>query len=157
MPETPAPVLLHRKAAKLRKETGDDKYRTLEELEKKPFLETIKIALIRPFIMIFTGPIIIFMSICMPIWIILKLHLISFRVDLSFVYSLLYLLFFAFPIAFGEIRGFGLGVTGITFIGIMIGVIALTMVPMQEKVYSKATSDSTFPKARLYPMMLGDL
>jgi len=76
MPETPAPVLLRRKAAKLRKETGDDKYRTLEELEKKPFLETIKIALIRPFIMIFTGPIIIFMSICMPIWIILKLHLI---------------------------------------------------------------------------------
>ena len=63
MPETPAPVLLRRKAAKLRKEAGDDKYHTLEELEK-PFLETIKIALIRPFIMIFTGPIIIFMSIC---------------------------------------------------------------------------------------------
>jgi len=73
------------------------------------------------------------------------------------VYSLLNLLIFAFPIAFGEIRGFGLGVTGITFIGIMIGVIALTMVPIQEKVYFKATSDSTFPKARLYPMMLGDL
>lgn len=71
MPETLAPVLLRRKAAKLRKDTGDDKYRTLEELEKKPFAQTIKIALIRPFIMIFTEPIIIFMSICMSIRILL--------------------------------------------------------------------------------------
>lgn len=86
----------------------------------------------------------------------MKLHLIPCPVDLSFVYSLLYLLFFAFPIAFAEIRGFGLGMTGITFVSIMIGIIiALAMVPVQEKVYTNATRDGSFPEARLYPMMLG--
>ncbi|KAF5346452.1 hypothetical protein D9756_010048 [Leucocoprinus leucothites] len=35
--ETLAPVLLRKKAEKLRKETGDDRYRTLEELERMSF------------------------------------------------------------------------------------------------------------------------
>ena len=63
IPETLAHVLLRKKAERLRKETGDDKYRTLEELEKLPFSETLKTALIRPFIMILMEPIMIFMSI----------------------------------------------------------------------------------------------
>ena len=51
-------------------ETGDDKYHAVEEFEKKPFLETIKITFIHPFIMI-SKPITILMSICMPIWVVL--------------------------------------------------------------------------------------
>ncbi|EDR06334.1 polyamine transporter [Laccaria bicolor S238N-H82] len=139
IPETLAPVILRKKAEKLRKETGDDKYRTLEELEKLPFSETLKIALIRPFIMILTEPIVIFMSIY-----------------LSFVYSLLYLLFFAFPIAFSEIRGFSDGMTGITFVSIMLGILgALALVPVQEKLYKNATRNGSYPEARLFPMMAG--
>jgi len=64
IPETLAPVLLRRKAEKLRKETGDDSYRTIEELESLPFSEKMKIALFRPLVMLFTEPIVIFMSIC---------------------------------------------------------------------------------------------
>lgn len=64
IPETLAPVLLRRKAEKLRKDTGDDSYQTLEELERLPFSETLKIALVRPLVMLFTEPIVIFMSIC---------------------------------------------------------------------------------------------
>lgn len=64
IPETLAPVLLRRKAEKIRKTTGQKCY-TLEELEKLPFSETLKIALVRPFLMIFQEPIIIFMSFCM--------------------------------------------------------------------------------------------
>ena len=64
MPETLAPVLLHKKAEKLRKDTGNDKYRAVEELEKKPLSESIKIALVRPLVMMFTESIIIFMSFC---------------------------------------------------------------------------------------------
>jgi hypothetical protein len=64
IPETLAPVLLRRKAEKLRKDTGDDTYQTLEELERLPFSETLKIALVRPLVMLFTEPIVIFMSIC---------------------------------------------------------------------------------------------
>ncbi|PPQ80545.1 hypothetical protein CVT25_001579 [Psilocybe cyanescens] len=139
IPESLAPVLLRRKAEALRKSTGDDKYRTLEELEKLPFNETLKIALIRPFLMLVQEPIVIFMS-CY----------------LSFVYSLLYLLFFAFPIAFLEIRGFSEGMTGITFISIMLGILfAGLFLPMQERYYAKVTANGSFPEARLYPMMVG--
>ncbi|KAJ2933874.1 hypothetical protein H1R20_g3242, partial [Candolleomyces eurysporus] len=139
IPETLAPVLLRRKAEKLRKETGDDTYQTLEELERLPFSEVLKIALIRPLVMLFTEPIVIFMSIY-----------------LSFVYSLLYLMFFAFPIAFVEIRGWGEGITGIAFVSIMLGIfLAGFLVPFNEKVYAKATQNGQYPEARLYPMMWG--
>lgn len=39
---------------------------------------------------------------------------------LSFIYSLLYLLFFAFPIAFEEVRGWNPGTTGTAFIAVMV-------------------------------------
>ncbi|EAU87133.1 spermine transporter [Coprinopsis cinerea okayama7 len=139
MPESLAPVILRRKAERLRKETGDDTYQTLEELERLPFKEVLKIALIRPFIMLFTEPIVIFMSIY-----------------LSFVYSLLYLMFFAFPIAFTEIRGWGEGITGVAFVSIMIGIfLAGLFIPLNEKTYREATKYGSFPEARLYPMMWG--
>ncbi|KAF6743954.1 spermine transporter [Ephemerocybe angulata] len=98
---------------------------TLEELERLPFKETLKNALYRPIVMLFTEPIVIFMSIY-----------------LSFIYSLLYLMFFAFPIAFAEIRGWGDGLTGIAFVSIM-------------RKYAEATKHGSFPEARLYPMMYG--
>lgn len=138
MPETLAPVLLRKKAEKLRKATGDDKYRTLEELEKKPLYESIKIALVRPLVMMFTEPIIIFMSFY-----------------LAFVYCLLYLLFFAFPIAFTEIRGWNAGMTGVSFVSIMLGsFLAIIIIPLQEKIYKRATKNGDFPEARLYLMMI---
>ncbi|KAF8965491.1 MFS polyamine transporter [Flammula alnicola] len=139
IPETLAPILLRRKAENLRKTTGDERYRTLEELEKRPFKEILKAALIRPFLMLVQEPIVIFMS-CY----------------LSFVYSLLYLLFFAFPIAFGEIRGFSPGITGLTFVSIMLGIFfAGFFVPLQERIYANATRNGSYPEARLYPMMVG--
>ncbi|KAL0579081.1 hypothetical protein V5O48_002923 [Marasmius crinis-equi] len=141
IPETLAPVILRKKAAKLRKETGDNSYKTLEELERKPFAETLWIALCRPIIMLLTEPIVI---------------LFSFY--LSFVYALLYLLFFAFPIAFAEIRGFNEGLTGVTFVSIMLGIGgAMCLLPIQEKLYAKATVNGTFPEARLYGMMFGSI
>ncbi|KAF5319809.1 hypothetical protein D9611_012846 [Ephemerocybe angulata] len=139
IPESLAPVLLRRKAEKLRKDTGDETYQTLEELERLPFTETLKNALYRPIVMLFTEPIVIFMSIY-----------------LSFIYSLLYLMFFAFPIAFAEIRGWGDGLTGIAFVSIMLGIFTAGLfVPMNERKYAEATKHGSFPEARLYPMMYG--
>ncbi|PPQ69265.1 hypothetical protein CVT24_000071 [Panaeolus cyanescens] len=141
IPETLAPIILRKKAEKLRKERNDERYKTLEELEKLPFRETITIALVRPFAMLFQEPIVIFMTFY-----------------LSFVYSLLYLLFFAFPIAFSKIRGFGEGLTGLTFTSIMLGVLSAGFfVPTQERVYAHVTRNGTFPEARLYPMMVGSI
>ncbi|KAI5481017.1 MFS polyamine transporter [Pseudohyphozyma bogoriensis] len=139
IPETLAPVLLKRKADRLRKETGDSTLKTQAEIDHIPVSERLKIALIRPFILMFCEPIVLFMSIF-----------------LTFVYSLLYLFFFAYPLSFAEVRGFGLGITGTTFVSIMIGlIIALCLMPLQEKKYKKVTADGAFPEARLYPMMVG--
>lgn len=41
-------------------------------------------------------------------------------VYLSFIYALLYLLFFAFPIAFEEVRGWNPGMTGVAFVSIIV-------------------------------------
>ncbi|KIY53144.1 MFS general substrate transporter [Fistulina hepatica ATCC 64428] len=142
MPETLAPALLHRKAKRMRKETVDQRFRTLAELEKRPFKEILKEALLRPIIMLLTEPLMFFMSFY-----------------LSFIYSLLYLLFFAFPIAFEEIRGFDAGMTGVAFVSVIIGnLLALALaVPMQERIFAKVTCNGHFPEARLYLMMVGSV
>ncbi|KAE9411519.1 MFS polyamine transporter [Gymnopus androsaceus JB14] len=139
LPETLAPVILRKKAAKLRKETGDSKYMTLEEAEKRPLGEVFKTALLRPIVLLFTEVIVI---------------LFSFY--LAFVYSLLYLLFFAMPIAFSEIRGYSSGITGVTFLSIMMGIsLAMCLLPFQERTYRAYTQYGTYPEARLFGMMVG--
>ncbi|KAG6853492.1 hypothetical protein C0991_004038 [Blastosporella zonata] len=139
IPETYAPIILKKKAQRMRKETGDDRYNTLAEMERLPLKTSLKIALTRPLIMLFTEPIVLFMSFY-----------------LSFVYALLYLLFFAFPLAFAEVRGWSLGMTGTSFISIMLGImLALSVLPYQETIYRKATAHGCYPEARLYPMLIG--
>ncbi|KAG5734259.1 hypothetical protein E4T56_gene14627 [Termitomyces sp. T112] len=139
VPETYAPVLLKKKAERLRKETGDDSYTTRAEMDRLPFASTLKVALTRPFIMMVMEPIVLFFSFY-----------------LSFVYSLLYLLFFAFPIAFAHVRGWSMGMTGTSFVSIMLGIlVALAGLPYQEAIYRRVTKDGNFPEARLYPMLSG--
>ncbi len=90
IPETLAPVILRRKAEKLRKETGDQSYQSLEELERRPLSETLKTALLRPIVMLLTEPIVIFMSFCALFITIPTCYPSHPRtLDLSFVYSLL--------------------------------------------------------------------
>ncbi|PPQ90717.1 hypothetical protein CVT25_005025 [Psilocybe cyanescens] len=154
IPETLAPVLLRRKAEALRKSTGDERYRTLEELEKLPFKETLKIALIRPFLMLTQEPIVIIMSFF--IFAEFKLSISPYLHGSYLPYYFVDLLFFAFPIALEEIRGFSPGMTGTAFVSIMLGIVGAGMfLPMQEHAYAKATKFGTFPEARLYPMMFG--
>merc|ERR1711939_1178465 len=77
---------------------------------------------------------------------------------LSFVYALLYLLFFAFPIAFEEVRGWNPGMTGTAFCSIIVGILLAGIVmPYQERLYHKVTVNGAYPEARLYPMMLGSI
>ena len=60
VPETYAPTLLARRAAKLRQKTGDDTYVTETELDKRPFAERMQIFLVRPFQLLF-GELIVFL------------------------------------------------------------------------------------------------
>jgi hypothetical protein len=95
---------LRRKAARLTKEhRGTGAYKSDLDLRRVPLTTTSEIALTRPFIFMSCEPIVL----CMSIY-------------LSFIYSLLYLLFFAFPIVFEGVRGGNEGMTGTAFIAVMV-------------------------------------
>ena len=70
--ETRASVLLSRRAAALRKSTGDDRYQSREEVARGPFGQMMKTNLSRPLRMLFTEPI-----------------LASFAVYISFIWGVL--------------------------------------------------------------------
>lgn len=107
--ETLASVILKRRAKKLRKETGDNRYQTIEERHPMTLQKVISVSLLRPFEMLIREPI-----------------LIAFSLYLCLVYALLYLMFFAYPIVFVEGYGFNALQVGLCFISIMVG-IALSM------------------------------
>ncbi|WWD09707.1 hypothetical protein V865_007835 [Kwoniella europaea PYCC6329] len=140
MPETLGVVILKRRAAKLNKAHKTKRYVTahqkLQESSGVSFGQTLKTAMIRPFILMFLEPVVLFMSFY-----------------LSFIYSLLYATFFAFPIAFEEIRGWNPGMTGVAFLSIVVGImIAMFLMPIQERLYARKPGH---PESRLYPMMFG--
>lgn len=62
-PETLAPVILKKRAKKLRKQTGDERYSTAHErAEKQTIGEIAKVSLIIPMKMLVTEPILILFS-----------------------------------------------------------------------------------------------
>ncbi|KIX06798.1 uncharacterized protein Z518_04774 [Rhinocladiella mackenziei CBS 650.93] len=101
--ETYAPVLLQRRAQRLRRENNDERYWSRYDV-RVGFIELMKINLSRPFVMAVKEPICIF-------W----------NVYISLIYGILYLCFVAYPIVFTEMRGWSIGVSGLSFLGIGIG------------------------------------
>ncbi|TFY76172.1 hypothetical protein EWM64_g7840 [Hericium alpestre] len=141
MPETYAPVLLRRRAKKLREETGKDNLVTEQELFPRPFSDIIVETLIRPFAMLATEPILLLMSLY-----------------IAMIYGLLYAFFFSFPVVFGEGWGFNDGLVGLTFCPVLVGVaLALCVTPYFEKRYMQqvALKGKADPEDRLPGMMFG--
>ncbi|KAK3657841.1 hypothetical protein LTR56_002220 [Elasticomyces elasticus] len=103
IPETYAPAILRKRAAKKRKETGDDRWFSRYD-DKEEFWPLLRINLSRPFVMTVTEPICIFWDIY-----------------IALVYGILYLCFVAYPIVFSELRGWSSSMTGLAFCGIGVG------------------------------------
>ncbi|KAF3764491.1 MFS general substrate transporter [Cryphonectria parasitica EP155] len=119
IPETYAPVLLKRRAARLRKETGDPNIITEQERVKLSLAEVVKTSLVRPLVMILTEPVLDLM--CMYI---------------VLIYAMLYAFFFAYPVIFGDLYGYNDGQIGLMFIPILIGAgFALVATPYCEKMF----------------------
>jgi multidrug resistance protein len=78
VPETYAPTLLSRRAKKMRKETGNSSFVTELDLDLRPFIERLRVFLVRPFQLLFLEPIVLFISVYM-----------------SVLYGLLYMFFIA--------------------------------------------------------------
>jgi multidrug resistance protein len=138
LPETFAPVLLKKRAKKLRAETGDESFITEQEVLRLPLREIVVETLIRPFQMLVEEPILLLMSLYV-----------------SLVYGLLYAYFFAYPVVFVEGYGWDDAKTGLTFCSVLIGVaIALFITPMLERRYQAKLPNVT-PEDRLPGMLIG--
>lgn len=104
LPETYAPIILKRKAQRIRKETGDDKYRAPAEMVKLSATGLLKATFFKPFAMLVQEPMLLAMTVYM-----------------AFVYGVLYLLFAVYPIVFEQGHGFNAGVEGLMFIAFFLG------------------------------------
>lgn len=141
VPETYAPTLLSRRAAKLRKETNDSKYTTERELDPRPIGEQLRIFLVRPLALLFREPIVFLISLYM-----------------SVLYGLLYMFFVAFPVVYQEGKGWDASSTGLMFIPIAVGVCCSAFcAPFVNKHYlglcARAPNGKPPAEARLIPMM----
>jgi multidrug resistance protein len=140
IPETYAPIILKRRAAKLRKETGDPNIMTEQEKVKLTFSQIVRTSLIRPITMILTEPVLDLM--CMYI---------------VLIYAMLYAFFFAYPVIFGKLYGYNDGQIGLMFIPILIGAgFALIATPMVEKHFHRiCTVRKPEPEDRLIGALIG--
>jgi multidrug resistance protein len=143
VPETYAPVLLRKRATALSKMTGKV-YISVLDKKKGPVSakKSFETALIRPWILLFREPIVLFISIYMAI-----------------IYGTLYMLFGAFPIVFQQTRGWSEGIGGLAFLGVMVGMmIGVAYSIWDNKRYirsAKAAGGAAPPESRLAPAMPG--
>jgi hypothetical protein len=141
VPETYAPRLLAVRAKKMRKETGDDRFVTEQDLDMRPFSQRLKLFLLRPFQLLFRELIVFLISVYM-----------------SVLYGLLYMFFVAYPIVYQKGKGWSAGSTGLMFIPLICGVLmSAACAPLVNKHYLKLSArHNGHPpaEARLIPMML---
>ncbi|VVT50195.1 uncharacterized protein SAPINGB_P002648 [Magnusiomyces paraingens] len=140
VPETYAPVILKRRAKRLRKETGNPNIMTEQEALKLSFKELLETVLVRPMTMMLTEPVLDLMN----------LYIVM-------IYSLLYGFFFAYPVIFVKLHDYNDGIIGLMFIPILIGAIfALMVTPICEKKYIQICKKrEPTPEDRLVGAMIG--
>ena len=153
VPETFHPVLLARKAESLRKSTGNNAYHSASELARasRTISQALRQSIYRPFQLLLLEP--MCLSLC---------------IYTAFLLGILYLFFGAFPLIFSTNHGFVLWQTGLTFLGLVIGLVAALFTnPLWQRNYhrlvAKANSDlaegekpqKPEPELRLPPAIFG--
>ena len=141
--ESYAPVLLQRKAAKIRFETKNWTTHAPADENQIDAKAIVNKYLFRPFIMMALEPILVLVTLYM-----------------SVIYGILYLFFEAYPIAFQEVRGWNGGVGSLPFLGITIGVvIGVAIITYTSNTRFKrkmqANGGKPIPEERLIPMIVG--
>lgn len=140
IPETYAPVILKRRAASLRKSTGNENIITEQEQNKPSISDIARTNLIRPISMIMTEPVLDLM--CMYI---------------VLIYSMLYAFFFAYPVIFPKLYGYNDGQIGLMFIPILIGAgFSLLLTPVIENQFKNiCKTRPPTPEDRLIAALVG--
>lgn len=136
------PIKLREKAIGLRKETGDDRWKAPMEKSTKSITRDITFSLLRPF------QLLIFEPMC------LLLCLFS-----AILLGVLYLFFGAFGVIFGGNYGFNLWQTGLSFLGIFVGMIICSLTdPLWRRLYGRLIERNNGipePEFRLAPAIAG--
>lgn len=153
VPETFHPVLLARKASSLRKSTGNPAYHSASEIARasKSVSGAVLQSIYRPF------QLLIFEPMCLSLCLFCALLL-----------GILYLFFGAFPLIFSVNHGFVLWQTGLTFLGLVVGMVAAVLSnPLWHKNYVRLVAKANAnvpegekpqkpdPELRLPPAILG--
>ncbi|KAL4901761.1 hypothetical protein BDW74DRAFT_181475 [Aspergillus multicolor] len=146
IPETYAPVLLRHRAAKLSAMTGNIYISKADIEQGKPDLrKSFKVALSRPWALLFREPIVFLLSLYLAI-----------------IYGTLFMLFAAYPIIFQQVRGWNQGVGGLPFLGIMVGMllaVGYTILDNNMRYIKtvKRHGGTASPEARLPPCILASI
>ncbi|OJJ88078.1 MFS transporter [Aspergillus glaucus CBS 516.65] len=148
VPETYHPVLLRRKARKLRKETGDDRWHAPIEKLKRSVAQTVLRSCYRPILLLVLEP--------------MCLNLCIFS---GILLGILYLFFGAFQLVFGNVYGFSLWQRGLCFLGLFVGMVfAILSDPLWRRLYARLEKnhenavkkvDDFQPEWRLPPAIAG--
>ena len=144
-PETYAPLLLTWKAQHLRQITGDRRYRSEMEIIKMSLWHRLGSNMIRPFMLVYTEPIILVIALYLTI-----------------IYAVLFSFFGGFTFIFSNVHGTSQGVTNLMWLGVLVGVfMAIPLVPLvyswtkKEFELAAAKGKGVRPEIRLWFVMLG--
>lgn len=140
--ETWAPVLLQRKATRLRQETGN--WAIHSKLDEQPTSvnQLLQKYGLKPMLMLIHEPI-----------------LAAVTLYNAFIYGIIYLTFEAYPYAFATVRGWEAGVSSLPFLSLGVGYFSgfATSALMQRAIQRRkaATGQARVPEDQLPPMIVG--
>ncbi|PBK65970.1 MFS polyamine transporter [Armillaria solidipes] len=138
MKETRSSILLTRLAKKIRKETGDNRYRARVEDERTSLGTLIFISITRPIVLMLTEPVVA-----------------SFSVWIGFCWGVVYALVESIPFIFRDLHNFNDGLLGTAFAVMVVGsLLGYLSNIIQENLYRK-NFPHRGPEARLYMACAG--
>ncbi|CUM66593.1 uncharacterized protein PRCAT00004262001 [Priceomyces carsonii] len=143
VPETYEPVLLRKKAIRIRKEREDERYYAPIERKDVTLYESIIISSKRPILLIFRD----YMTLALCFY-------------TGFSLAIVYLFFVAVPYIFSEVYNFSLEAQGMSFLGLVIGM-ALTsllspyFVNLQYSKLMKKNNGKSQPEFRFISLIIG--
>lgn len=144
--ETRGDVILAKRAAKIRKETGQPVY-ARSELERTSVVSLLAVSFKRPIKMLLTEPVVT-----------------AFSLWLALAWGLLFLFFSAISQTFSAAYGFGVFQQGLIMLALSVGALIGTLLnPIQDKLYmqsarrNKQRPGKPIPEARLYLSVPGSL
>ncbi|KAJ5707903.1 hypothetical protein N7488_007704 [Penicillium malachiteum] len=140
--ETRGSVTLSKRAKMLRKNTGDERFVTHNDLEAPGIKQMLHNSSVKSFRMLFTEPVVF-----------------AFGLWISFAWFLTFLFLSVIPITFSDKRGWGEGVAGLPYIALCVGTtMGFGFNFFQIKKYNSLVADPAVkvsPEARLYGAMCG--